>query len=198
MAALRTAVRATATVVEERESDGAFLESVLEAALIAELPGEARRTGGGTQAIQDFDRSPGGFDIEWRFGDRRIAIETKVTDIRHSVFDVMKLALAVRHGVVAGGACVIAATASQWARGGIVTEMTDSGSHAGWRSWWSDEILADPRNRHEIDVPTPRPLRVPARFETLAGPICPMPLAPEQVLRAFLIRVPEPELIDAL
>jgi hypothetical protein len=64
--------------------------------------------------LAGFDPDPYGVDIEWVVDGAPVGIETKVTDVLDSLFDVVKLATAVGEGKLAAGFCAVAATPSQW------------------------------------------------------------------------------------
>jgi hypothetical protein len=85
-----TAVRAGAPEVEERPSDPrrSFLEATLDAAIARYLPGRAQTAQQRRRfPLQGFDPYPYGVDIDWVHDDTHAGVETKVSDVLDSLFD---------------------------------------------------------------------------------------------------------------
>ncbi len=177
-----------ATKVHARPRDGSFLEATLETALVACLPGEARTD----QQRRRFDLSgyepfPFGVDIDWspRNG-VSVGLEVKVTDVLDALFDAVKLATAVAQSRLVIGICAIAATETQWSRGGPVTAMAaDAGA---WKPWTTQELLAGPAKAAVLVERGPRPVHVPGQFETLGLGEIPMPHAATHTLGLIGVR----------
>ncbi len=187
VAALTAAAQQGAGEVEVRASDGSFLESTLEAAIADRLPGRASTAQQRRRLpLAGFEPFPYGVDIEWTLDGARVGIETKVTDVLDSLFDIVKLATAVAHGHFTLGFCVIAATVRQLTEGGAVTAMVDAPA-ATWSEWHIEDLLIGAAKTAVLVGTGPRPRRVPARLRTMAVPTIEMPKAPTHVLQILAV-----------
>jgi len=105
-ATFAAAAHTAAVEVDERPNDRlrSFLEATLEGAIARHLPGRSelaqQRRG---WAVNGFDPHPFGVDIDWRHGNVHAGVEVKVTDVLDSLFDVVKLATALSHGLLDEG-----------------------------------------------------------------------------------------------
>jgi hypothetical protein len=193
---LAEAARLAAADVEARPTDGSFLESTLERAIAIHLPGTVSTSRQRSRfPLAGFDPHPFGVDIEWTVDGVRLGIETKVTDVVDSLFDVVKLATAVAEGKLAAGFCAVAATERQWARGGPIKAMVD-GPRDAWRNSDARALLAGPARTAVLVASGPRPKRVPASVRTLAAAPIEMPKAPTHVLRLLAVDADAEPAID--
>jgi hypothetical protein len=185
------AAHAGAQEIEERPGDRyrSFLESTLEDALVQHLPPTAETDQSRRRlALEGFEPRPNGVDIDWQHASTRAGVETKVSDVLDSLFDVVKLATAIAHGHFDQGYCAIAADADHWARGGVVSQMCRAPA-GEWCEHAVDELLVEPAARKAVLVTKgPRPHTVPGRIETMAVEPIAMPKAPTHKLRLLAVR----------
>jgi hypothetical protein len=188
---LTAAARAAASEVPERPNDPyrSFREATLEAAIAERLPGDAETVQQRRRfELPGFEPYPYGVDIDWRHAGTHVGVETKVWDVLHSLFDVVKLATAIFHGRLDEGFCAVAALAGHWSAANAFTAMTTAGTER-WASWAIEELIATPAARKSVLVASgPRPRRVPARIETLAAEPIAMAKAPLHTLRVLAVR----------
>lgn len=184
---LAKAAERGAPEIAARPSDGSFLESTLESAIAGHLPGvvstsqQRRRF-----PVPGFHPAPYGADIEWMLDGTRNGIEVKVSDVVDSLFDVLKLATAVAHGIFTLGFCAVAATEGRWSRGDPVTAMFEA--ERGVLCDWPVAELLSGAGRDAVMVASgPRPNLVPARVGTMAGPRIVLPRAKTHVLRLLAV-----------
>lgn len=185
------AAKVGAAEVEERPGDQlrSFVEATLEGAIARHLPGTATVEQGRRRfALEGFDPAPYGVDIDWRHDEQRAGIEVKVSDVRDSLFDVIKLATAIAYNHFTEGYCAVAASARQWDAGGAFAEM--AAEPAGqWRGSSVEKLLVPPAARKAVLVQTgPRPHTVPAGIETMAVAPIAMRKAPTHTLRVLAVR----------
>jgi len=186
-----TAARAGAPEVDERPSDPwrSFLEATLDDAIARHLPGRVETAQQRRRfPLEGFDPYPYGVDIDRVHDGTHAGVETKVSDVLDSLFDIVKLATALARGHFDEGYCAVAATAKQWTGGGAFSAMTNA-AVGEWREWPLRELLTRPAANKAVLVATgPRPHDVPARIETMAVEPIAMPTAPTHALRVLAVR----------
>lgn len=109
-----------------------------------------------------------------------------MTDVLDGLFDVVKLATAVAQDRFVLGICAVAATRSQWSRGGPMTTLATDVEP--WRLRTAEELLVGPARRAVVVDRGPRPVTVPSTFETFGLGDIPMPHAATHTLRLVGVR----------
>lgn len=185
------AARAAALEVQERPGDTrrSFLEATLEVAIARHLPGQTELAQQRQRwAVPGFEPHPYGVDIDWLHEGVHAGVEVKVCDAIDSLFDVVKLATAMAHGLLDAGFCAVAADAPHWARGGAFTTLATAPA-GRWSRWPVQQLLAGPSEQQAVLVAAgPRPQTVPAEIETMAADPVAMPLAETHTLRLLAVR----------
>lgn len=188
---LNAAVRTAASGIAERESDGSFLEEALRTALEAALPQTVRREQ--KLGMTSWPKNLGGVDLLWHptHTKVRVGIETKVTDVQDSLYDIFKLAGGIAEGAIDIGAVVVAGTERNWASGGLVAAMTQPLPPGAQGVLWSTRDVL----QNESDTwsrtwskSAARPIALPRSFVTQALPLVPMPLASLHEVRVVMLR----------
>lgn len=180
--ALHVATSAAAADIVARATDGSFLERTLRDGLAAQLPGS------GTEQPLGLDRSVwagrlGGVDVLYVDETMRIGVETKVWDVRDSLYDLLKLAAGTQRKTIAIGFCVIAGRARDWRAASAVREISRAPSGATVE-WTTADLLRD----HSADWAriwtrtAIRPAEVLARLRTVTGEPITMPQVPDHVI----------------
>jgi hypothetical protein len=189
--ALGAAARAGAVEVGERPNDSSrsFLEATLEDAIARHLPGRTELAQQRRRfEVPGFEPFPHGVDIDWRCDKVHAGIEAKVWDVQHSLFDVVKLAAAIFHGLLDEGFCAVAARERDWASGGAFSAMS-AAPYRAWRSWDVQRLVADTAGAKAVLVASgPRPFEAPGCIETMASEPIAMPDAPLHTLRLVAVR----------
>lgn len=180
---LHSAALVAASEIVARSKDGSFLEKTLRDALAAHLP----RASIEQRLHLDPVRWPGrlgGVDVLYVDADARVGVETKVWGVADSLYDVFKLAAGVQAGKLDAGFCVIAGRSRDWRAPTAILAM--SASPASSPVEWETAVLLEDHAREWVSIwsrTAIKPLELPARLRTTAGPAIPMPLAPDHEIR---------------
>jgi hypothetical protein len=194
--ALHTAVQTAVSDIAERATDGSFLEETLRTALQTALPPEVLREQ--KLGMTRWPANLGGVDLLWRTTRPplvRVGIETKVTDVEDSLYDLLKLVGAVSEGAIHMGALVIAGTERNWARGGVMADMTQPGpAGASGTVWATRDVLGQASEAWSKiwSKSAAKPRALPRQFITQSLPHTPMPLAPSHEVRVVKILAADP------
>jgi hypothetical protein len=152
-----------------------FLERHLEDALIeaigsVDATARAKATGRGLVSVPNWDRRLGGFDLRLGFSSdpgSEALVETKVDDVEHTLWDLFKLAAALRMPGVDAAYMILARPKHRWDDGDCAalfaeregpTWWVSEAMFVEWRAAWAD--LTGPRGG------SARPLTVPSKVET--------------------------------
>jgi hypothetical protein len=152
-----------------------FLERYLEEALIeaigvVDAAAAAQASGRGLVSIPNWDKRLGGFDLRLRFAsdpDREALAELKIDDVEHTLWDLFKLASALKMPGVDASYLILARPRHRWNHGDCAALFADRGGPTHWVSaamfvrWqaaWAD--LTGPKGG------SARPTEVPAEIKT--------------------------------